>query len=165
MAVVLYPGSFDPITRGHVDLVHRAARLFDRVVLAVANNPGKRPLFSVGERMRMCEGAVTNIDNLEIVAFQGLTVEYARTHGIDVILRGIRAISDFEHEFQLAGMNRHLVPSVETVFLAPSAKYTYLSSTLVREIAAMNGDVSDFVTGNVAAELRRRLQAEAPDRS
>jgi len=155
MAVALYPGTFDPITRGHIDLVERAARLFEKVILAVAHNPGKKPLFSMEERVALGRGALAHVANVEVVSFTGLTVDYAKEHKIDVILRGLRAVSDFEHEFQLAGMNRHLAPRVETLFLAPSEKYTYLSSTLVREIAAFNGDISSFVTANVAAELKR----------
>lgn len=157
MAVALYPGTFDPITLGHVDLVERASKLFDKVIVAVANNPGKRPLFSKEERVTLVRGALTHLDNAEVVSFGGLTVDYAKSQDVDVILRGLRAVSDFEHEFQLAGMNRHLAPNVETMFLAPSEKYTYLSSTLVREIAAFNGDISSFVTSNVDQELRRRF--------
>jgi pantetheine-phosphate adenylyltransferase len=157
MAVALYPGTFDPITRGHVDLVERACRLFSKVILAVANNPGKKPLFTMEERVELSRGALAHLPNAEVTAISGLTVEYAKEHGIDVILRGLRAVSDFEHEFQLAGMNRHLAPTVETLFLTPSEKYSYISSTLVREIAAFNGDVSSFVTSNVAAELKRRF--------
>ncbi|MDY6942632.1 MAG: pantetheine-phosphate adenylyltransferase [Pseudomonadota bacterium] len=157
MAVALYPGTFDPITRGHVDLVERAARLFDRVIVAVATNPGKRPLFNVQERVTLMSGALGYIQNVDVVSFNGLTVDYAKENGVDVILRGLRAVSDFEHEFQLAGMNRYLAPKVETLFLTPSEKYTYLSSTLVREIAAFNGDVSSFVPDNVAAELKKRF--------
>ena len=157
MALALYPGTFDPITRGHVDLAERAARLFERLILAVADNPGKKPLFSKEERVAMSCGALAHLRNVEVVSFSGLTVDYAREQGVDVILRGLRAVSDFEHEFQLAGMNRHLAPTVETMFLAPSEHYTYLSSTLVREIAAFQGDVSSFVTPNVATELHKRF--------
>lgn len=162
MAVALYPGTFDPITLGHVDLVERASKLFDKVIVAVANNPGKRPLFSKEERVKLVRGALTHLDNAQVVSFGGLTVDYAKSQGVDVILRGLRAVSDFEHEFQLAGMNRHLAPNVETMFLAPSEKYTYLSSTLVREIAAFNGDISSFVTPNVDQELKRRFSS-SPD--
>jgi pantetheine-phosphate adenylyltransferase len=140
-----------------VDLAERAARLFDRLIVAVADNPGKKPLFNKEERVALSCGAVAHLSNVEVVSYTGLTVDYARDHGVDVILRGLRAVSDFEHEFQLAGMNRHLAPMVETMFLAPSEHYTYLSSTLVREIAAFNGDVSSFVPPNVVIELRKRF--------
>lgn len=157
MATALYPGTFDPITLGHVDLVARASHLFERVILAIAHNPGKNPLFSLEERVRLAEESVSRFGNAEVVGFTGLTVEYARKHGVDVILRGLRAVSDFEYEFQLAGMNRHLAPAVETMFLTPSEKFMFVSSTLVREIAAYQGDVSSFVPDNVDAELRKRF--------
>ncbi|HYW93633.1 MAG TPA: pantetheine-phosphate adenylyltransferase [Gammaproteobacteria bacterium] len=159
MAKALYPGTFDPITLGHVDLVERASHLFERVLIAIAHNPGKNPLFSLEERVRLAREALSGVDNAEVVGFNGLTVEYARKHGVDVILRGLRAVSDFEYEFQLAGMNRHLAPGVETMFLTPSEKYMFVSSTLVREIAAYHGDVSSFVPANVDTELKQRNPA------
>lgn len=159
MAKALYPGTFDPITLGHVDLVERASHLFERVLIAIAHNPGKNPLFTLDERVRLAREAIATIDNVEVVGFDGLTVEYARKHEVDVILRGLRAVSDFEYEFQLAGMNRHLAPGVETMFLTPSEKYMFVSSTLVREIAAYHGDVSSFVPSNVDAELKKRHSA------
>ncbi len=157
MATALYPGTFDPITLGHVDLVERAAKLFDKVVVAVASNPGKKPMFTLEERVELARDALAHIDRVDVVGFSGLTVDYARDHEVDVILRGLRAVSDFEFEFQLAGMNRHLAESVETMFLTPSVKYTYVSSTLVREIAAYQGDIASFVPPNVEAELYRRF--------
>ncbi|HYW04217.1 MAG TPA: pantetheine-phosphate adenylyltransferase [Gammaproteobacteria bacterium] len=160
MAKALYPGTFDPITLGHVDLVERASHLFEQVLIAIAHNPGKNPLFSLDDRVRLAREALSGIGNAEVVGFDGLTVEYARKHGVDVILRGLRAVSDFEYEFQLAGMNRHLAPGVETMFLTPSEKYMFVSSTLVREIAAYRGDVSSFVPANVDAELKQRHTAD-----
>lgn len=158
MATALYPGTFDPITLGHVDLVERAARLFERVIVAVASNPGKRPMFTLEERVKLAQDSLAHVNGaVSVVGFGGLTVDYARDNGVDVILRGLRAVSDFEYEFQLAGMNRHLADKVETMFLTPSVKYTYVSSTLVREIAAYQGDITSFVPPNVEAELHRRF--------
>lgn len=154
----LYPGTFDPITNGHTDLVRRAARLFDTVMIAVAESPGKKPRFSLEDRVRFAEIALADVENVEVQPFQGLTVEFARDHQITAILRGLRAVSDFEFEFQLAAMNRHLDPGVETVFLTPSEQYTFVSSSLVREIASLGGDVSDFVHPAVEAELRKVLK-------
>ncbi len=153
----LYPGTFDPITNGHADLVRRAARLFDSVVVAIAASPGKQPRFSLDERVRFAELALEELDNVEMKPFEGLTVEFAREHGISAIVRGLRAVSDFEFEFQLAAMNRHLENGVETVFLTPSEQYTFVSSSLVREIASLGGDVSDFVHPTVEAELKKVL--------
>lgn len=152
----MYPGTFDPITLGHEDLVRRAARLFDRVVVAIASNPGKQPMFTVEERVAMARSALEAIDNAEVVGYAGLTVEYARNNGLEVIIRGLRAVSDFEYEFQLANMNRHLTDEVETVFLTPTEKYTFISSSLVREIASMGGDIAEFVSPNVRKALLAR---------
>ncbi len=153
----MYPGTFDPITLGHEDLVRRAARLFDTVVVAIARDTGgKVPMFTFGERVVMAEEALGELDNVEIRGYSGLTVEYARQHGHQVIVRGLRAVSDFEYEFQLANMNRALTEDVETVFLTPTDKYTYISSTLVREVATLGGDVSGFVSPQVKAALAAR---------
>ena len=153
----MYPGTFDPITLGHEDLVRRAARLFDRVVVAIARDTGgKVPMFTFGERVEMAKHALAEHDNVEIRGYSGLTVEYARTNGHQVIVRGLRAVSDFEYEFQLANMNRALTEDVETVFLTPTDRYTYISSTLVREVATLGGDVSGFVSADVAAALAER---------
>ncbi|MDQ2070616.1 pantetheine-phosphate adenylyltransferase [Natronospira bacteriovora] len=154
----LYPGTFDPITNGHSDLIRRASKLFDSVVVAVAANPGKQPRFSMEERVRFAQLSLQDVDNVEVKPFTGLTVEFAREHGINAILRGLRAVSDFEFEFQLAAMNRHLEQNVETVFLTPSEQYTFVSSSLVREIASLGGDVSDFVHPTVEAELKKALK-------
>lgn len=160
MAIALYPGTFDPITLGHVDLVKRASRLFERVIVAVAANPGKKPMFTLEERTALAEESLADLSNVSVVGFSGLTVAYAKEHGVDVILRGLRAVSDFEYEFQLAGMNRHLADTVETMFLTPSEKYTYVSSTLVREIAAYQGEITSFVPSNVERALRRRFDKD-----
>ena len=153
----MYPGTFDPITLGHEDLVRRAARLFDRVVVAIARDTGgKVPMFTFGERVEMAKHALAEHDNVEIRGYSGLTVEYARKNGHQVIVRGLRAVSDFEYEFQLANMNRALTEDVETVFLTPTDRYTYISSTLVREVATLGGDVSGFVSADVAAALEER---------
>jgi pantetheine-phosphate adenylyltransferase len=157
LRTVVYPGTFDPITNGHVDLIHRAARLFDRVVVAVAADTGKMPLFSTEERVELVRGSVADHPNVEILPFEGLLVNFARNLGVSVIMRGLRAVSDFEYEFQLAGMNRRMAPDIETLFLTPAEQYAYISSSLVREIARLRGDVSTFVTPTVQAALRARF--------
>ena len=154
---VMYPGTFDPITLGHEDLVRRASTLFDKVVLAIAANPeSKAPMFSVDERVAMATVALADVKNIEVTGYTGLTVDYARKHGLSVIIRGLRAVSDFEYEFQLANMNRHLTDEVETVFLTPTEKYTFISSSLVREVATLGGDVSEFVSPKVKLALLER---------
>lgn len=150
---VMYPGTFDPITRGHEDLIRRAARLFDRIVVAIAANPGKQPMFSLEERIGLSRRVLGELPNVEVAGYEGLTVDFAREHGLSAILRGLRAISDFEYEFQLANMNRHLTDEVETVFLTPTEKYTYISSSLVREVAMLGGDIDEFVSPPVAEAL------------
>ncbi|AFL74884.1 pantetheine-phosphate adenylyltransferase [Thiocystis violascens] len=157
MRSVVYPGTFDPITNGHVDLIHRAARLFDRVVVAVAADTGKALLFSTEERVALVGASVIDQTNVEIVPFQGLLVNFTRQLGVSVIMRGLRAVSDFEYEFQLAGMNRRMAPDIETLFLTPAEQYSYISSSLVREIARLGGDVSTFVTPAVQAALKQRF--------
>ncbi len=152
---VVYPGTFDPVTRGHEDLVARACRLFDRVVLGIARNPGKQPHFSIEERVRLAEAVFADNPQVEVAAFDGLLVEFTRAQGARAILRGLRAVSDFEYEFQLASMNRRLAPELETLFLTPAEEYAFVSSSLVREIAALGGDVSHFVHPAVEAALRR----------
>ncbi|MGH8502699.1 MAG: pantetheine-phosphate adenylyltransferase [Gammaproteobacteria bacterium] len=156
--IAVYPGTFDPITNGHTDLVRRAARLFDRVVLGVAANPSKTPFFSLEERVSLTKTALRNLANIEICGFDGLLVNFARAHGAVAVVRGLRAVSDFEFEFQMAGMNRKLDPNLESLFLTPAEEYAYVSSTLVREVAALGGDVSAFVDPAVAAALRDRLR-------
>jgi len=151
--VAIYPGTFDPITNGHLDLIVRAARIFDRVVVAVADNKNKTPLFNLKERVRLASEAVSDMGCVDVVGFENLLVECAREHGAGVILRGLRAVSDFEFEFQLAGMNRHLDKDLETMFLTPSEKYAFISSSVIREIARLGGDISPFVTDRVNAAL------------
>ncbi|MCI0517192.1 MAG: pantetheine-phosphate adenylyltransferase [Woeseiaceae bacterium] len=154
----MYPGTFDPITLGHEDLVRRASRLFDRIVVAVAANPSKAPMFSLDERVALAKKVLKNFDNVEVTGYDGLTVDFAKNNDLQVIVRGLRAISDFEYEFQLANMNRHLTDDVETAFLTPTEKYTYISASLVREIAAMGGNVTEFVSPEVKAALSRRIK-------
>lgn len=156
MITAVYPGTFDPITNGHSDLVRRAAKLFERVIVAVAMNSGKNPAFELDQRLALAETVLKGIDNVEICAFDNLLVEFVQQKQADVILRGLRAVSDFEYEFQLAGMNRKLAPDVETMFLTPAEQFAYISSGLVREIAALKGDVSEFVHPLVQAALSER---------
>jgi pantetheine-phosphate adenylyltransferase len=157
MAVsAMYPGTFDPITLGHEDLVRRASGLFDKVVVAIAANPGKEPMFSLDERVALARSVLKDFDGVEVTGYEGLTVNFAKEHGLRVIVRGLRAISDFEYEFQLANMNRHLTDEVETAFLTPTETYTYISSSLVREIAALGGDISEFVSPAIREALLER---------
>ncbi len=159
MTSAIYPGTFDPLTNGHSDLIARAAILFDRVVVAVAENPGKAPAFGLDQRVALSREVLAPLENVEIVSFNSLLVEFARSIGVGVILRGLRAVSDFEYEFQLAGMNRRLAPDLETLFLTPAEQYAYISSSLVREIAVLGGDVSDFVHPSVQAALKERYKS------
>jgi pantetheine-phosphate adenylyltransferase len=152
----VYPGTFDPITNGHQDLVRRAASVFDRVVVAIAANPNKAPMFPLEMRVDMARRVLSDLPNVVVAGYSGLTVDFAREQGAHVVVRGLRAVSDFEFEFQLANMSRHLAPEVEHVFLTPTEHFTFISSTLVREIATLGGDVSEFVHPLVAAELRKR---------
>ena len=153
----MYPGTFDPITFGHEDLVRRAARLYDKVVVAIAAQPGsKEPMFTFDERVELAKAALDEIENVEVAGYEGLTVDFARENDLAVIIRGLRAVSDFEYEFQLANMNRHLTEEVETVFLTPTEKYTFISSSLVREVASLGGDVSEFVSPKVKRALLAR---------
>ncbi len=151
----LYPGTFDPITNGHHDLVRRAAGLFDHVIIAIAANPNKAPLFSLDARVDLARRVLRDLTNVEILGYSGLTVDCARQHKASVIVRGLRAVSDFEFEFQLANMNRHVAREIETVFLTPKEQFTFISSSLVREIAILGGDVSEFVDPIVEAELKK----------
>jgi pantetheine-phosphate adenylyltransferase len=154
---VVYPGTFDPITNGHSDLIQRAASLFDHVVVAVAEDTAKAPAFATAQRVELAHDVVGRLGNVEVTSFSGLLVAYARRRGIDIIMRGLRAVSDFEYEFQLAGMNRRMAPDIETLFLTPAEQYAYISSSLVREIARLGGDVSAFVSPIVQAALRARF--------
>jgi pantetheine-phosphate adenylyltransferase len=152
----LYPGTFDPITNGHHDLVRRASGIFDRVLVAVAANPNKAPMFTLDERIDMARKVLADLPNVEVAGYSGLTVDYAAKHGTQFVVRGLRAISDFEYEFQLANMSRHLSKNYETVFLTPKEQFTFISSTLVREIAVLGGNVNEFVHPIVAAELYKK---------
>jgi len=153
----MYPGTFDPITLGHEDLVRRSIRVFERVVIAIASDTvSKAPMFNLEERVDLAMAAIGDIDGVEVMGYEGLTVDFARDNDLSVIIRGLRAVSDFEYEFQLAAMNRHLTEDVETVFLTPTDKYTFISSSLVREIAALGGDVSEFVSPKVKLALMER---------
>jgi pantetheine-phosphate adenylyltransferase len=158
MRTVIYPGSFDPLTNGHLDLVHRAARLFDRVIVAVAASEIKVPLFTIEERVTLIRRSVMTIPNVEVDAFSGLLVHYVEKHDGQAVIRGLRAVSDFEFEFQLALMNRKLNQRVETIFMMPKESYTFVSSRLVKEIAQLGGDVSAFVPTHVKSALARKLK-------
>ena len=151
----IYPGTFDPITCGHLDVLGRAARLFDQVTVAVAHNPGKDPLFSPEQRIAMIRPNVTQWSNVEVTEFSGLLVDFVVAHQADAIIRGLRALSDFEFEFNMALMNRHLKPEVETIFVMPNEQFSYTSSSLVKQVAKYGGDVGHFVPANVADELKR----------
>ncbi|HUN73803.1 MAG TPA: pantetheine-phosphate adenylyltransferase [Steroidobacteraceae bacterium] len=151
----VYPGTFDPITNGHMDLVRRAASMFDRVVVAIAANAGKTPLLPLEMRVELARKVLAELPNVEVTGYAELTVEFARKHKTSVIIRGLRAVSDFEFEFQLANMNRHLARDIETVFLTPQEQFTFISSSLVREIAILGGDVHEFVHPVVESELRK----------
>jgi len=152
----IYPGTFDPITHGHGDIVRRASRLFGRIVVAVAESPKKEPSFSLDDRVLLAREALADLPNVEVLGFDMLLARFAREQGATVILRGLRAVSDFEHEFQLAAMNRQLAPEVETMFLTPAEEYSFVSSSLVREIARLGGDVSNFVSPAVVRALAER---------
>ena len=154
----MYPGTFDPITLGHEDFVRRAARLYDKVVVAVAANTGtKKTMFSFDERVALAQEALADVDNLEVAGYEGLTIDFAVQNKLAVIVRGLRAVSDFEYEFQLASMNRVLTQEVETAFLTPTDKYTFISSTLVREVAQLGGDVTEFVSPKVKDALLKKV--------
>lgn len=155
----IYPGSFDPVTNGHLDLIERASRLFDRLVVAILLNPEKDPLFSVEERVEMLRQVVGHLPNVEIDTFEGLLVDYARRQGARVLLRGIRAVSDYEYELQMALMNRNLQPEIETVFMLPAEAYSYLSSRLVKEVARLGGSIDNLVPEAVHRRIRARLAA------
>jgi pantetheine-phosphate adenylyltransferase len=158
MRSAIYPGSFDPLTNGHLDVVQRAAKLFDRVVVAVAQNDGKHPLFTLAERVALVKAAVAHLPNVEADSFDGLLVDYVASRQAKAIVRGLRAVSDFEFEFQLALMNRKLDENIETIFMMPKDTYTFLSSRIVKEIARLGGDVSQFVPPNVQEALKRKLK-------
>jgi len=153
MTTVIYPGTFDPITNGHTNLVERATRVFDKIIIAVASSPKKRPLFPLEQRVQLAQEVLGHIDNVEVIGFENLLAEFVREHQGNVILRGLRAVSDFEYEFQLADMNRRLVPEAESIFLTPDNHLSYISSTLIREIAVLGGNVDEFVHPTVSKAL------------
>ncbi len=155
--IAVYPGTFDPITNGHTDLVSRAARVFPKVIIAIAESPHKTPLFTLEERIDMARRDMAEWKNVEVVGFSNLLVEFVQQIGASVIIRGLRAVSDFEYEFQLASMNRHIAPDVETLFLTPDEDYSFISSSLVKEVARLNGDVSEFVCQEVQAAMQKRF--------
>ena len=160
MKCAVYPGSFDPVTLGHMDIIKRASSLFDRLIIAVLNNRAKTPLFSVEERVKMLEEVTKDLKNVRIVPFNGLLVDFAAKMDADLIIRGLRAITDFEYELQMSQTNHKLEPNVETMFLTTSIEYSYLSSTTVKEIAAFGGDLSQFVPEAVAVELRKKMSTK-----
>jgi pantetheine-phosphate adenylyltransferase len=160
MIKVVYPGTFDPFTRGHEDLVRRACHVFDKVIVGVADSESKRPMFTAAERVAMARDVLQVFPNVEVIGFSGLLMNFVHEKGAKIILRGLRAVSDFEYEFQMAGMNRHLHPDVETLFLTPSEQFTFISATIVREIAKFNGDISHFVHPLVAERISRRVAGD-----
>jgi len=157
MSKAIYPGSFDPVTLGHVDIIRRAAKMFDSLTVSVLNNSEKTPLFSVDERVKMLRKVCEDIPNVKIDSFSGLTADYAKKCGTDVIIRGLRAITDFEYELQMAQTNRKILPTVDTVFLTTSLEYAYLSSSIVREVASYGGDIHEFVTPDIAESVYSKL--------
>jgi pantetheine-phosphate adenylyltransferase len=159
MPTAIYHGSFDPVTNGHADLIQRAARLFPRVIVAVTRNPSKQPLFSLEERIALLHRVTAGIEGVQVTGFSGLLVEFAALSKADVIVRGLRAVSDFEYEFQLAGMNRRLAPDIETLFLTPDERYTFISSSLVKEVSQLGGDVGPFVHPQVRQALDSKFAA------
>ncbi|MEP4486318.1 MAG: pantetheine-phosphate adenylyltransferase [Halioglobus sp.] len=156
---VIYPGTFDPITNGHVNLTERAAQLFDRVVVAIAHSEKKTPLFNLEQRVELCEASLSHLDNIEVVGFNNLLVDFAKSQGSSCVLRGVRTVADFEYEYQLANMNRAMYPEFESIFLTPSEDLSYISSSLVREIAALDGDIESFVPTPVANALAQRFKS------
>ncbi len=158
MNKAVYPGTFDPVTRGHEDLVRRASRIFDSVIVAVADSASKKPFFDIEERVDMAKAVLSDYGNVSVVSFSGLLMDFVRERNAKVVLRGLRAVSDFEYEFQMAGMNRNLYPEVETLFLTPSEQYMFISATIVREIARLGGDVSPFVHPLIASRLAAKIE-------
>ncbi|MBA3661588.1 MAG: pantetheine-phosphate adenylyltransferase [Gammaproteobacteria bacterium] len=156
----VYAGTFDPVTFGHIDLVERATRIFDQIIIAIAGNENKKPLFTVEERVKLCEDAFCHLPSVTVMGFNSLLLDFAREHDAQVILRGLRTVTDFDYEFQLASMNRFMNPTIESIFLMPAEKYMYISSTLVREIAALHGDVQGFVPKKVVEALNKKYKPE-----
>ena len=165
MKCAVYPGSFDPVTLGHMDIIKRASSLFDRLIIAVLNNRAKTPLFSVEERVKMLEEVTKDLPNVEVKSFGGMTVDFARECGANALVRGLRAITDFEYELQIAELNRVMDPDIDTVFLTTNLKYAYLSSSSVKEVAAYGGDISHFVTPYVENEVHNKLKDRSRERN
>ena len=165
MKCAVYPGSFDPVTLGHMDIIKRASSLFDRLIIAVLNNRAKTPLFSVEERVKMLEEVTKDLPNVEVKSFGGMTVDFARECGANALVRGLRAITDFEYELQIAQLNRVMDPDIDTVFLTTNLKYAYLSSSSVKEVAAYGGDISHFVTPYVENEIHNKLKDRSRERN
>ncbi|HLW05803.1 MAG TPA: pantetheine-phosphate adenylyltransferase [Azoarcus sp.] len=161
-AIAVYPGTFDPFTRGHEDLVRRGSRMFDRIIVGVAHSRGKTPLFNLDERIEIAREVCAPYSNIEVAGFGGLLMDFLKANNARVILRGLRAISDFEYEFQMAGMNRKLYPDVETVFLTPGDEYMFISATMVREIARLGGDINKFVHPHIIERLKYKFASEQP---
>jgi pantetheine-phosphate adenylyltransferase len=157
---IVYPGTFDPITNGHIDLVKRASELFDEVIVSIAANPGKKPMFTLGERVELTKMALEGVTGVRVRGFSGLLVHYLEELDVRIILRGLRAVSDFEYEFQLAAMNRRLNSQIETVFLTPAENYTFISASLIKEIASLGGNVAPFVHPNVNDAIRVKLNQQ-----
>ena len=157
--LAIYPGTFDPLTRGHEDLARRCARMFERVIVGVADSSSKRPLFNLEERVELAREVLADLPNVQVLGFSGLLIDFVRQHDSHIIVRGLRAVSDFEYEFQMAGMNRRLYPDVETLFLTPGEEFMFLSASIVREIGLLGGDVSTFVQPVVAERIRKKLAA------
>lgn len=155
--IVVYPGTFDPITYGHMDLIERASRIFTQVIVAIAANKNKSPCFTLAERVRLATEVLKEVPNVSVQGFEVLLIDFMRAHKANIILRGMRAVSDFDYEFQLAGMNRHLAADIESLFLMPAENYTYLSSSFIREIAYLGGDVTQFVPESVVAALKEKF--------
>jgi pantetheine-phosphate adenylyltransferase len=162
MKTGIYPGTFDPITHGHTDIITRSLRVFDKVIVAVAPNPSKHPLFNLAERLAMVQLVMKDLDQVDVTPFEGLLVDYVERSGAHAIIRGLRAISDFEHEFQMALINRKLAKTVETVFLMPSEEYSYLSSTIIKEVARHGGNLTEFLHPDVARRLEDRIRSLKP---
>jgi len=154
----IYPGTFDPITNGHTDLVTRAARVFEKVIIAIAESPHKIPLLPLQQRIELAQTCMRNVKNVEVVGFSILLMDFVQEVGAGVVVRGLRAVSDFEYEFQLASMNRHLAPEIETLFMTPDERYSFISSSLVKEVARLNGDVTEFVAPPVRVALQERFR-------
>jgi len=153
----IYPGTFDPMTNGHLDLVTRAALMFDHVILAIAASPSKKPMFSLDERVALATAATSHLSNVEVIGFSDLMATFAQNHNATVLVRGLRAVSDFEYEMQLANMNRHLMPTLESVFMMPSKEWSFISSTLVKEVARHGGDITPFLPDNITKALLKKI--------